>query len=92
MVLAITNKEEIFSKVLELIADLTEVTPDNVKYSCPIAQIGLDPIIFSNNLSNKIFSPTRHQDTKFSYSKQLLFVSLWLFYAVYSGWVEAQIT
>ena len=34
--------------------------------------------MFAQNLSNKIFSPPRHQDTKLNYIKQLLFVSLCL--------------
>ena len=38
----------------------------------------LKSIIFAKDLSNKIFSPPRHQDTKLNYNKQLLFVSLCL--------------
>jgi len=31
--------------------------------------------MFAKDLSNKIFSPPRLQDTKFNYNKHLLFVS-----------------
>jgi hypothetical protein len=44
-------------------------------------------IIFAKDLSNKIFSPPRHQDTKLNHSKQFFFVSLCLcgFVAILSG-------
>ena len=32
-------------------------------------------LMFAKDLSNKICSPLRHQDTKFNYNKHLLFVS-----------------
>ncbi len=31
--------------------------------------------MFAKDLSNKIFSPPRHQDTKLNYNKQFFFVS-----------------
>ena len=42
--------------------------------------------MFAKDLSNKKFSPPRHQDTKLKYNKQFFFVPLWPFFPVYPGW------
>jgi hypothetical protein len=44
--------------------------------------------MFAKDLSNKIFSPPRHQGTKFNINRNFFLVPLWLFFPVYPGWVE----
>jgi len=44
--------------------------------------------MFAKDLSNKIFSPPRHEGTKFNQSKFIfcVLVPLWLFFPACPGW------
>jgi hypothetical protein len=51
-----------------------------IRGGVPASEVDLVPIyqnriMFAKDLSNKIFSPPRHQDTKLKYNKQFFFVS-----------------
>ena len=43
--------------------------------------------MFAKDLSNKKFSPPRHQNTKVNINKHFFLVSWWLFFPVYPGWM-----
>jgi len=54
------------------------------------AQGNQNRIMFAKDLSNKIFSPPRHQDTKLKYNKQF-FLCLGALVAILSGLSGLQI-